>query len=188
MSVWKIAPALATGNCIILKPPEIAPLTNIYFGKLVEQAGFEKGVVNILTGYGVKVGRAISQHMGVNKVSFTGSTRVGREMMKNSGDSNLKKIALELGGKSPIIVLQDADLEKAAIEIWSACFYNQSQNCVAATRIYVHEEVYESIVTRLADIAKSIVIGNSIEHESVNFGPLCNQLVYDKYKEYVGIA
>lgn len=83
-------------------------------------------MVNILSGYGVKVGKAISEHMAVNKVSFTGSTRVGREMLRKSGDSNLKKIALELGGKSPIIVLQDADLDKTATEIWSACFYNQS--------------------------------------------------------------
>lgn len=104
MSIWKVGPALAAGNCVILKPSELTPLTNIFFGSLVVKAGFPPGVINILIGYGTVVGRCISKHPKIPKISFTGSTLVGREIMKNSGESNLKKVCLELGGKSPVLI------------------------------------------------------------------------------------
>ena len=142
MSLWKVGPSLAAGNCVILKPSELTPLTNIFLGSLVIKAGFPPGVVNILVGYGTVVGRYISKHPKIPKISFTGSTRVGREIMQNSGESNLKKVGLELGGKSPVIVFKDCILDVAVAEVWQAGYSNMSQNCVAGTRIYIAEEIF----------------------------------------------
>lgn len=114
MLSWKVGPALATGNCIVLKPSEFTPLTALLFAQLTNEAGFPAGVVNIVNGYGATVGEAISRHMGIEKVAFTGSTVVGRRVMKGAADSNVKDISLELGGKSPNVIFDDADLEQAA--------------------------------------------------------------------------
>ena len=113
MLSWKVAPALATGNCIVLKPSEFTPLSALLFAKLTKEAGFPAGVVNIVNGYGATVGEAISNHMDIEKVAFTGSTVVGRRVMRGAADSNVKDISLELGGKSPNIIFDDCDIEQA---------------------------------------------------------------------------
>ena len=113
MMTWKLAPALATGNCIVLKPSEFTPLTALRMCSLINEAGFPPGVVNVITGYGETVGRAVSEHMGIDKVAFTGSTLAGRKVMEAAARSNLKNVTLELGGKSPNVIFNDADLDLA---------------------------------------------------------------------------
>jgi aldehyde dehydrogenase (NAD+) len=126
MMIWKMMPALAAGNCVISKPSEITPLSLLFFGQLVKEAGFPPGVINIIPGYGHTVGNYLSHHHSIGKISFTGSTPVGRLVMKASADTNLKKVSLELGGKSPIIVFSDAEMNKAVEEVYLGAFFNSS--------------------------------------------------------------
>lgn len=137
MLAWKISPALATGNTVILKSAEQTPLSALVFANLVKEAGFLPGVLNIISGFGRIAGAALSSHMDVDKIAFTGSTLVGRQIMKAAASSNLKKVTLELGGKSPNIVFNDADIEQTISWVNFGIYYNHGQCCCAGSRIYV---------------------------------------------------
>lgn len=181
---WKIGPALATGNTIVLKPSEFTPLTAIRMAGLINEAGFPPGVVNIITGYGNTVGQAISEHPAIEKISFTGSTLVGRKIMEAAAKSNLKDVTLELGGKSPNIVFDDADLEKA-VE-WSAygIFWNHGQTCCAGSRIYVQSGIYDKFLEKFTEKAKSIKIGDPFD-ENVDQGPQVSEPQFDRIMGYI---
>lgn len=145
MMSWKISPALATGNVVVLKTSELTPLSALVVCRLIKEAGFPPGVINILSGFGKTAGAAISEHMGIDKVAFTGSTTTGRTVMKAAADSNLKKVTLELGGKSPNIVFDDADIDEAVSWANFGIFYNHGQCCCAGSRIYVQEGIYDTV-------------------------------------------
>ncbi|PFH44910.1 hypothetical protein AMATHDRAFT_51858 [Amanita thiersii Skay4041] len=157
---WNIAPALATGNCIIMKPSEFTPLTAIRMCGLIREAGFPPGVVNIVTGYGNTVGAAISSHMRIEKVAFTGSTLVGRKIMESAAKNNLKRLTLVLGGKSPNIIYDDADLDKAVNWTSYGIFWNHGQTCGAGSRIFVQSGIYDKFLAKFMEKAKSIKVGD----------------------------
>jgi phenylacetaldehyde dehydrogenase len=170
MAAWKIAPALAAGCTIVLKPAEQTPLSALRLGQLIQEAGFPDGVVNILTGFGETAGAALAAHNDVDKVAFTGSTEVGKLIVAASGASNLKKLTLELGGKSPNIVFDDAG--PAAIEgAANAIFFNHGQCCVAGSRLFVQQSRFDEVVDGVANIAKSIKMGPGME-PGTQMGPL----------------
>jgi len=179
MMAWKIGPALATGCTIVLKPAEQTPLTALYMASLVKEAGFPPGVVNILPGYGPTAGAAITEHMDVDKVAFTGSTEVGRLIQQASGKSNLKKVTLELGGKSPNIIFADADMDHAVKQATHAVMFNMGQVCTAGSRTYVQEEVYDEFVKRAVEQAKGMKIGDGLNLENDN-GPVIDAEQRDK--------
>ncbi|MGY8817793.1 MAG: phenylacetaldehyde dehydrogenase StyD [Pseudomonadales bacterium] len=170
MAVWKIAPALACGNTVVLKPAEETPLTALRLGELALQAGLPAGALNVITGRGETCGDALVRHPKVNKVAFTGSTEVGRIIGAACGH-NLKPVSLELGGKSPVIVLPDCDPQKAAEGAAAAIFFNHGQVCTAGSRLYVHESIYDDVLDRLARIGESIVLGSGLD-EGVQMGPM----------------
>ncbi|THU91051.1 aldehyde dehydrogenase [Dendrothele bispora CBS 962.96] len=153
MLSFKLGPALATGNTVVLKPSEITPLTALKFAELLDDAGFPPGVVNIVNGYGNTVGDAISYHPLIRKVAFTGSTLTGRKILKAAAESNLKVVSLELGGKSPNIIFEDADIEQAVKWAGSGIFNNMGQTCVACSRIFVQEGIYDKFLKGLTDYA-----------------------------------
>lgn len=142
---WKVAPAIATGNVVIIKTAEQTPLGGLYAANLVKEAGFPPGVINNISGIGRVAGAAIASHMNIDKVAFTGSTLVGRLVMKAAADSNLKKVTLELGGKSPNIVFDDANIADAISWVNFGIFYNHGQVCCAGSRIYVQEGIYDKV-------------------------------------------
>lgn len=187
MAAWKLAPALATGCTVVLKPAEETPLSALRLGELIMEAGFPKGVVNIVTGEGLEAGAPLAHHRDVDKVAFTGSTEVGHAIVKASSESNLKKITLELGGKSPNIIFPDADLEKAIPGVASAIFYNHGQCCCAGSRLYVHEEVYEQVLQGVSDIAKKMKVGDPFE-ATTEMGPLVSQVQFDRVTAYLDIG
>ncbi|KAK7051661.1 hypothetical protein VNI00_004640 [Paramarasmius palmivorus] len=156
MLSFKLGPALATGNAVVLKPSEITPLTALKFAGLLNEAGFPPGVVNIVNGYGHTVGQALSSHPQIRKIAFTGSTLTGRKILEASAKSNLKVVSLELGGKSPVVVFDDADIEQAVKWTASGIFNNMGQSCIAGSRIFVQEGVYDSFTQGLADYAKNM--------------------------------
>jgi acyl-CoA reductase-like NAD-dependent aldehyde dehydrogenase len=174
MCAWKLAPALACGNTAILKPAEETPLTALRLGELIQEAGFPEGVVNILTGPGEPTGAAITHHMGIEKVAFTGSTEVGRKVMAASASSNLKRISLELGGKSPNVIFADADLPKAVKGSLWAVFSTAGQECVAGTRLFVERPVYSEVMEGLAAEAQNVRVGNGFTPK-VHIGPLVSE-------------
>src|SRR5712664_1273143 len=163
MQAWKLGPALAAGCTVALNPAEQTPLTAVRVGELINEAGFPPGVVNILPGYGPTAGAAIARHMDVDKVAFTGSTEVGHLIMRAAADSNLKRVTLELGGKSPNIVFADADMEKAIEGAHFALFFNQGQCCCAGSRLYVEEKAYDEFVEKSAARAKKRTVGNPFD-------------------------
>jgi len=169
MAAWKLGPALATGNVVILKPAEQTPLTALYIAQLVKEAGFPPGVVNVVPGYG-KAGAALVQHHGVDKVAFTGSTEVGKLIQQGAGQSNLKRITLELGGKSPNIILSDVDLDYAVEQAHFGLFFNMGQCCCAGSRTFVEDSIYDEFVERSAVRAKNRTIGSPFDL-SVEQGP-----------------
>ena len=173
MAAWKLAPALAAGCTIVLKPAEQTPLSALRFGELIEEAGFPVGVVNIVTGFGETAGAALAEHPDVDKVAFTGSTEVGKLIVKAAA-GNLKRVSLELGGKSPAIVFPDADLEQAIQGTASAIFYNQGQCCTAGSRLFAHKSVYERVVEGVTAEAGKIKIGHGLD-PAVNLGPLVSK-------------
>ncbi|MFI7296941.1 phenylacetaldehyde dehydrogenase StyD [Streptomyces sp. NPDC050121] len=162
---WKLAPALAAGNTVVVKPAEDAPLSVLHLAKLIEEAGFPPGVVNVVPGLGSVAGAALVRHPEVDKVSFTGSPEVGREIQKVAADT-FKRVTLELGGKSPQIVLEDADVDAAVQGIALGLFFNQGEVCAAGTRILVHRSLYDRVVKALADAAKSQVLGDPLAPET----------------------
>src|ERR1700683_1072599 len=170
MAAWKLGPALAAGNCVILKPAEQTPLTALRLAELIAEAGVPDGVVNVVSGFGETAGAALAAHMDVDKVAFTGSTEVGKLIVAASGASNLKKLTLELGGKSPNIVFDDADA--AAVEgAANAIFFNHGQCCVAGSRLYVQRGRFDEVVDGVAEIAKSIKLGPGMD-SGTQMGPL----------------
>lgn len=163
MQAWKLAPALATGNTVVMKTAEQTPLTALYVARLVQEAGFPPGVVNILSGYGPTAGAAIAGHPDVDKVAFTGSTEIGQIVAQSAAKSNLKRVTLELGGKSPNVVMADADMEHAVETSHFGLFFNQGQCCCAGTRIFVEEPAYDEFVERSVARAKARTTGDPFD-------------------------
>src|ERR1700704_6352887 len=166
MQCWKLAPALATGNTIVMKPAEQTPLTALRIGELIIEAGFPEGVVNILPGDGPTAGAALARHMDVDKIAFTGSTEVGHLIMEAAAKSNLKRVTLELGGKSPNIVFADANLEEAVEGSHFALFYNQGQCCCAGSRVMVDAKCYDEFVEKSVARAKTRKVGDPFDPET----------------------
>lgn len=169
MCEWKFAPALAAGNCVVHKPSEETPLTIMKLCELFKQAGFPEGVFNCVPGYGHTAGETLARSHRVSKISFTGSTAVGKRILEASAQTNLKKVTLELGGKSPVIVCPDSDLEKAANLAWSTIMYNMGQCCIAGSRLFVHEKVYDEFIRILKKKEGTVAIGCAFEGS--NHGP-----------------
>jgi len=180
----KMAPALATGNVVIIKPAEQTPLAALHVAALTKEAGFPPGVVNVIPGYGPTAGAALAEHMDVNKVSFTGSTEVGKLIQKASGNSNLKRVTLELGGKSPLIVFPDADLDYAVEVAHFGLFNNMGQCCTASSRIFVHESIYDQFVTKSVALAQKRNIGDPWDPKTVN-GPQIDEEQMNKILELI---
>src|SRR5215475_5734310 len=178
MAAWKLAPALAAGCTVVLKVAEQTPLSALRLGELIQEAGFPKGVVNILAGFGETAGAALAAHNQVDKVAFTGSTEVGKLIVAAAGASNLKKLTLELGGKSPNIVFDDA--EDGAIEgAANAIFFNHGQCCVAGSRLFVQESRFDEVVDGVAEIAKSIKLGSGLD-PTTQMGPLVSSEQFER--------
>ena len=170
MAAWKLAPALAAGCSCILKPAELTPLTALYLGRLLLEAGVPEGVVSILPGPGGKLGQHLARHPQINKVAFTGSTEVGKQLLADAR-GNLKRLSLELGGKSPVLIFDDADLRRAIAGAADAIFANAGQVCVAGSRVYVERGVYQEVLDGLADIARGLKLGPGLDPDS-QMGPL----------------
>ncbi|CAG8014735.1 unnamed protein product [Penicillium salamii] len=184
MFAWKIGPALATGNTIVMKTAEQTPLSALYVAKLIKEAGFPPGVVNVISGFGRTAGAAIAAHMDIDKVAFTGSTLVGRQIMKSAADSNLKKVTLELGGKSPNIILPDANLEEAIEWVNLGIFFNHGQCCCAGSRILVHEAIYDEFLELFKKRAEQNKVGDPFHAETFQ-GPQVSQIQYDRIMSYI---
>ena len=184
MQAWKLAPALATGNTVVLKPAEQTPLTALRVGELIVEAGFPEGVVNILPGYGPTAGQAIARHMDVDKVAFTGSTEVGHLIMEAAAQTNLKRVTLELGGKSPNIVFADADMDRAVEGSHFALFFNQGQCCCAGSRLFVERKAYDEFVERSADRARRRTVGDPFDANTEQ-GPQVDDAQFDKVMSYI---
>ncbi len=184
MQAWKLAPALACGNTVVMKPAEQTPLTALRVGELILEAGFPAGVVNLLPGYGPTAGQAIARHMDIDKVAFTGSTEVGHLIMEASAQTNLKRVTLELGGKSPNIVFADADMDKAIEGSHFALFFNQGQCCCAGSRLFVERKAYDEFVERSVDRAKRRTVGDPFSAETEQ-GPQVDQDQFNKVMSYI---
>jgi phenylacetaldehyde dehydrogenase len=173
MAAWKLGPALAAGNCVVLKPAEQTPLSALRLGELIQEAGFPRGVVNIVTGFGETAGAALAAHPDVDKIAFTGSGEVGRLVVKASA-GNLKRVSLELGGKSPNVVFRDADLDAAAEGAASAIFFNHGQCCCAGSRLFVEKPAYDQVVQRVSELSQQIKLGPGWEADT-QMGPLVSK-------------
>ncbi|KAH9949945.1 aldehyde dehydrogenase domain-containing protein [Amylocystis lapponica] len=181
----KIAPALATGNTVILKPSELTPLSALLFCTLVSQAGFPPGVINIVNGYGYTVGQAISENLIIGKIAFTGSTLTGRKIMEAAAKSNLKPVTLELGGKSPTIVFDDAsDLDQAVKWASFGIFFNHGQNCSAGSRIFVQAGIYDEFLERFTQEALKITVGDPFDPSTVQ-GPQISKNQFQRVMGYI---
>ena len=185
-SIWKIGPAIATGCTVILKPAEEAPLTSLRLAELVLEAGIPPGVVNVVPGYGETAGAALASHPGVDKVAFTGSHITGQSIIRASA-GNLKRVSLELGGKSPDIVFADADLDAAVPGAAMAVFANSGQICSAGTRLFVENKVYDEFVGRVAEFGKKLKVGNGID-PNTQIGPLVSKQQMDRVSDYLSIG
>ncbi|KAM0791953.1 hypothetical protein ACM66B_004204 [Microbotryomycetes sp. NB124-2] len=187
MLAWKIAPALATGCSIVFKPAENTPLSTLKMADLIVEAGFPPGVFNVVNGHGAETGAALASHPDVDKIAFTGSTATGRQITIAAAESNLKKVTLELGGKSANIIFPSADLEQACN--WSAIgvFENAGQSCSAGTRLLVHESILEQVEQRMKTAAESIKLGDPLSEDTWQ-GPQVSQQQFDKIMEYIRIG
>lgn len=183
MAAWKIAPVLATGCTTVLKPAEQTSLSALRLGEILQEAGLPDGVVNIVTGYGESVGAALAAHPGVDKIAFTGSTEVGKSIVRAAA-GNLKKVSLELGGKSPNIILPDADLDLAIEGAAHAIFFNHGQGCVAGSRLFAHKSVFDKIVDGIAEIASSIQLGAGLNPDT-EMGPLISDTQLNRVSSYI---
>ncbi|TWU60397.1 Phenylacetaldehyde dehydrogenase [Rubripirellula tenax] len=188
MAAWKLGPALATGCTVVLKPAEQTPLSALRLGELLLEAGIPDGVVNIVTGFGETAGAAIASHDDVDKVAFTGSTEVGK-LIIGAATGNLKKVTLELGGKSPNVVYDDADLDLAIAGAADAIFFNQGQVCSAGSRLYVQNGIYEDVVAGVSEIAKNLKVGSGFD-AGTQMGPLVSREQFNRVTGYLqaGIA
>jgi len=180
----KLGPALSMGNTVVLKPAEQTPLTALRLGELIVEAGFPPGVVNILPGYGPTAGAAIANHMDIDKVAFTGSGEVGHLIMEAAGRSNLKRVSLELGGKSPNIVFADADMDQAIEGSHFALFFNRGQACCAGSRLFVEEKVYDQFVERSVARASRRTVGDPFDANTEQ-GPQIDNIQFDKVMSYI---
>ena len=183
MAVNKIGPALAVGCTVVLKPAELAPLTALRLGELICELGFPDGVVNIVTGLGSLAGQALSEHPDVNKISFTGSTRVGKSILAAAA-VNMKRVTLELGGKSPIIVMPDADLERAANAIGDEICFKTGQFCAAGTRLFVHQRAHDEVVERIAARLRDVKVGPGTV-PGTQMGPIISEKQLDRVLGYI---
>ncbi|KAJ3101444.1 aldehyde dehydrogenase (NAD(P)(+)) ald5 [Phlyctochytrium bullatum] len=183
MMLWKISPALATGNTVVLKTSEKTPLSALKFCQLIREAGFPEGTVNVLSGFGPTAGEAIARHMDIRKVAFTGSTAVGRRIMTAAATSNLKKVSLELGGKSPNIVFDDANLDMAVSAVFIGFTYNHGQICCAGTRVFVQEGIHDAFVAKLREQVKGVKIGG--QFTDANHGPLVDDIQFKRVMGYI---
>ncbi len=182
MAAWKLGPALATGNSVVLKPAEQTPLTALRLGELILEAGVPPGVVNLVTGFG-DAGAAIATHAEVDKVAFTGSTQVGHEIVKASA-GNLKRVSLELGGKSPNIVFPDAHIDQAIEGAAMAIFFNHGQCCCAGSRLFVEKSIYDRVVERLTTLAQKMKVGPGLDPDT-EMGPLVSQEQFERVTGYL---
>ena len=187
MAAWKLGPAIACGNTVILKPAEQTPLSILVFATLVVKAGFPPGVINILNGAGSVAGAAIASHMGIDKIAFTGSTATARQIMKMAS-ANLKNITLETGGKSPLIVFDDADLDNAVEWAHIGIMSNQGQICTATSRLLVHDSIYDKFLEAfLAQIKKISKVGNPFAEDTFQ-GPQVTKAQYERIMAYVSLG
>ncbi|CAN7021992.1 hypothetical protein IGI04_023172 [Brassica rapa subsp. trilocularis] len=184
MFAWKVGPALACGNTIVLKTAEQTPLTAFYVGKLFLEAGLPPGVLNIVSGFGATAGASLASHMDVDKLAFTGSTDTGKVILGLAANSNLKPVTLELGGKSPFIVFEDADIDKAVELAHFALFFNQGQCCCAGSRTYVHEKVYDEFVEKAKARALKRVVGDPFK-KGIEQGPQIDSKQFEKVMKYI---
>ncbi len=183
MAVWKLAPALAAGCCVVLKPAEQTPLSAIRLGELICEAGFPDGVVNVVTGYGETAGAALSAHPDVDKVAFTGSTEVGK-LIVQAAAHDLKKVTLELGGKSPNIVFQDADLSTAVPGAASAIFFNHGQCCAAGSRLFIEKGIFDDVIGGVSEAAGKIKVGPGMAPDT-EMGPLVSKEQFERVTGYI---
>ncbi|HUO31516.1 MAG TPA: aldehyde dehydrogenase family protein [Bryobacteraceae bacterium] len=184
MQAWKLAPALATGNTVVMKPAEQTPLTALRIGELIVEAGFPEGVVNLLPGYGPTAGAAIANHMDVDKVAFTGSTEVGHLIMEAAAKSNLKRVTLELGGKSPNIIFADTDLDDAVEGAHFGLFFNHGQCCCAGSRVFVEQPIYDRFVEKSSERARKRTVGDPFDPKTEQ-GPQVDEAQFDKVMGYI---
>ncbi|XP_020686744.1 aldehyde dehydrogenase family 2 member C4 [Dendrobium catenatum] len=180
----KVAPALAAGCTMIVKPAEQTPLTALYYANLAKEAGIPDGVLNVVTGFGSTAGAALCSHMNVDAISFTGSTEVGRLIMEASARSNLKPVSLELGGKSPLIIFNDADVNMAINVAKQAIFYNKGEICIAGSRVFVHEGIYDEFIKKITESLKDWVVGDPFD-SNVNQGPQVDKKQFEKILQYI---
>ena len=183
MAAWKLGPALAAGCTVILKLAEQTPLSGLRLAELIHEAGFPEGVVNVLTGFGEGAGAPLAAHDLVDKIAFTGSTEVGR-LIVHAAAGNLKKVSLELGGKSPAIIFPDADLERAIPGTASAIFFNHGQCCCAGSRLFAHESIFDRVVEGVSDIASKIRVGAGLDPQT-EMGPLVSEEQFQKVTGYI---
>jgi len=183
MAAWKLAPALACGNSCILKPAEQTPLTALFLGKLSVEAGFPNGLLSIVTGTGVPTGEALTNHMDIDKIGFTGSTGVGKRIMESAAKSNLKKVSLELGGKSPNIIFDDADLNKVLGSVQWSSFYNTGQECTLGSRIYIQEGIYNQVLDTLKVQAEKLTVGKGLDNPDL--GPMISERQLNTVMGYI---
>ncbi|XP_066866118.1 mitochondrial 10-formyltetrahydrofolate dehydrogenase isoform X2 [Kogia breviceps] len=183
MLAWKSAACLAAGNTLVLKPAQVTPLTALKFAELSVKAGFPKGVINIIPGSGGIAGQRLSEHPDVRKLGFTGSTLIGKQIMKSCAVSNLKKVSLELGGKSPLIIFSDCELDKAVRMGMGAVFFNKGENCIAAGRLFVEESIHDDFVTRVVEEIKKMKIGDPLDR-STDHGPQNHKAHLEKLLQY----
>jgi phenylacetaldehyde dehydrogenase len=183
MAAWKLGPALACGNTVVLKPAEQTPLSALRLGELLDEAGIPPGVVNIVTGFGESAGAAIAAHPDIDKVAFTGSTEIGHEIMRAAA-GNLKRVSLELGGKSPNIVFADADLDAAAVGAASAIYFNHGQCCCAGSRLFIEHKVYDALMPRLVEFSDKIKLGPGMD-PATEMGPLVSSEQFERVNRYL---
>ncbi|HEY0377074.1 MAG TPA: aldehyde dehydrogenase family protein [Pyrinomonadaceae bacterium] len=186
MAAWKLAPALAAGNTIVLKPAEQTPVNAMELGRLIQEAGFPDGVVNILPGYGETAGAALAAHPGIDKIAFTGSTEVGK-LIAHAAADNLTKVSLELGGKAPNIVFADADMEQAVNGAMMGIFFNQGQVCCAGSRLFLSEEIKDEFLDRFKEKAQKVRVGDPMD-ATTHMGPQVSEVQLNRIKGYVDLA
>jgi len=187
MLSWKMAACLAAGNTVVIKPAQVSPLTALKFAELSVHAGFPPGVINVVPGSGGECGQAIADHPLVRKLGFTGSTEIGKVIMKSCAESNLKKASLELGGKSPLIIFADCDLDKAVRMGLSSVFFNKGENCIAAGRLFVEESIHDEYLRRVVEEIGKMTIGDPLDR-STQHGPQNHRAHLEKLLEYVDIG
>ncbi|KAG7235822.1 hypothetical protein INR49_002121 [Caranx melampygus] len=187
MLAWKSAACLAAGNTLVLKPAQVTPLTALKFAELSVKAGIPKGVINILPGSGGMVGQRLSDHPDIRKLGFTGSTPIGKQIMKSCALSNLKKVSLELGGKSPLIIFSDCDMDKAVRMGMSSVYFNKGENCIAAGRLFVEESIHDEYISRVVEEIKKMKIGDPLDR-STDHGPQNHKAHLDKLLEYCDVG